>query len=413
MTLEERQVRRKYRRLAKVAAHVPPHKKPLALAYAELASQSAGADERLALQRLHDLLPNTQDIHDSPESEIVTVLRSLDASGENESNYPSTPGGHPNIKQNPPSHNIYTPKHHTVRAERLVKPDTLWDNIQGFAQETYTAIREYRDASIDFAFHWTDLSPKERRIFSKALKSVYSKIDSIEWPEEEEAPPVPPGHVVCPGCKGSGHVLKSLKVALEWFLTRRAKVSRGTKRYKINPGDWGYEEIAAVELCDHYREKQQPLVEMIFETGTTALQSSKPTRLDPNAILVQRYPTAKQIQRGMLEIRAAQKKLSGVQAQQLKKLKREMVPGPKVLKNEKGLPKLDWSKKGVGCRVTHKPSQMQHNCEAFSNFKQNFAKAETELEKKVAKWIEEQESMEKQGLPQTSEEEKTTTRLEQ
>ena len=56
---------------------------------------------------------------------------------------------------------------------------------------------------------------------------------------------------------------------------------------------------------------------------------------------------------------------------------------------------------------------MQHNCEAFSNFKQNFAKAETELEKKVAKWIEEQESMEKQGLPQTSEEEKTTTRLEQ
>lgn len=395
MSENERQVRRKYRRLIKLVASVEEHKKPLARAFVELASKAEGSEERLALNNLVNLVCKDADsAKTQEETNLLGVLRSIESGDSgvlgfqpSTPNTPSTPTGHRNHTGKATHINIYTPTHHTGKTERLSKPKDLWSNVRDFAADTYSAIREYRDASIDFRFPWSDLSAKEKRVFVKALKDVYGKVDAIEWPVEEIHPPVPAGHVDCPACGGSGHVLRSLKIALEWFLARRAKVQKGGKRYKIEPGDWGYEEIAAVELCDHYRNSNQPMVEMVLETQMRALQDSQPTQLDPHSLQVNRYPTEKQIQRGMLEIRAAQKKLSGMHSQQLKGLKKQMVPGPTVIKHKDKTPTLDWTGKGIGCRVIHTKSGLEYSCESFSNFRQNFAKAEKELEKQVAKWF--------------------------
>ena len=420
MTLEDRQVRRKFRRLQKMVSKAPAHVQPLASAYAELASQSTGIEERLALQNIQSLLVANPDSAAEPgatgsnkasgstrvtRDNIVTVLNEIDNPETLEKlDTPSTPGGHPDYKTNPLHINIYSPKRDKFSNARFGKPDFLWHDLDDFAQDVYASVRENRTAAIDFRFPYKDLDKKERRVFSNALKFVYGKLDSVEWPSGKgETPQCPPGHVDCPACRGSGTVIRTLKIALEWFLTRRAKVSRGTRRYRIDPGDWGYEEIAAVELCDYYRNKKSPLVELIFETGSGALsQNSKPTRLEPNAIQVNRYPTEKQINRGMLEIRAAQKKLSGMHAQQLKKLKKEMVPGPKVNKDKENLYSLDWARKGVGCHIVHKHSGKEVVCESFTNFKQNFLKAEKELEKKVAKWVDTLEATTQQETQESS-----------
>ena len=56
MSENERQVRRKYRRLIKLVASVEEHKKPLARAFVELASKAEGSEERLALNNLVNLV---------------------------------------------------------------------------------------------------------------------------------------------------------------------------------------------------------------------------------------------------------------------------------------------------------------------------------------------------------------------
>ena len=103
--------------------------------------------------------------------------------------------------------------------------------------------------------------------------------------------------------------------------------------------------------------------------------------------------------------------------QQLKKLKKEMVPGPTVIKHKDKTPTLDWAGKGVGCHLTHKQSGLECFYEKFTNFKQNFAKAEKELEQKVAKWFEQQMALESERentvLPLNAVEETEATHLGQ
>ncbi len=118
--------------------------------------------------------------------------------------------------------------------------------------------------------------------------------------------------MVCPACEGKRSVPRSLRVALEWFLARRAKKAKLDGRERIDHGDWGYEEIAQVELCDYYRDKKEPLLAMELKVGVPNLfQNQKPTRLHPISIEIQRYPTDAQLQRGNLELKAKYKKADG------------------------------------------------------------------------------------------------------
>ena len=84
------------------------------------------------------------------------------------------------------------------------------------------------------------------------------------------------------------------------------------------------------------------------------------------------------------------KVLSGVQRNQLKKMRRTKVRGPTLIEGKEGWD-AEWVGRGVACEVLHLKSGLKSGSESFSNFKQNLSSAEIKLEKLVAEWFEEQE----------------------
>lgn len=402
MTVSEREQRRKLRRLMKSVAFVPAHKRDLAIALADLASRSSGVEERRALERIERLVVEAPTQSSTANTQIASVLRDIEGGqcGSNAgkdhrpvSSYhdPSTPPGHTDTEQKPPRNIIYSPPHEQVSNERLPCKPLPWTTSEQLAESLAEYMRKYKDVMTMLTHPWENLSSKERKPWKLVAGELWKELDDV-WPKElpTRRPLVPPGNVVCAGCDGTGTIPRSLKIALEWFLARRAKKTKLNGRYRIEAHDWGYDEIAAVELCSHYRENRSALIEVVLEHGGPQLfQDQKPTKLHPCSIRIDRYPTSKQMERGALEIREKHKKMSGMHRMQLKKIKKErMIRGPELKKNKRGEWECDWAGKGVGCSITHLSSGLTERCDRFTNFKQNMHKAEIELEKSVAAWFE-------------------------
>jgi len=412
MTVSEREQRRKLRKLMKMVDFVPAHKKALATALVQLASRSEGAEERKTLERLDrltdaanegrqvaarpDLEQHLRDIDsgavvDSGVGEALSDKSNSQRRTRGDSKYPSTPGGHPADIGMPHSKYIYTPTHQQFSDGRLPCKPNIWRTATKLAEQIFAQYREYKPAGLADRFEWDSLSGSERKTWIKAMKGIWQSLDDV-WPKElpVRPPVVPPGYLVCPACDGTTSVPRSLKVALEWFLARRAKKTKLDGRYRIEPHDWGYDEISAVELCSHYKEKRGALVEVILESGGPQLyQNQAPTRLHPMSVDIRRFPSALQMHRGALEVREKEKNLSASHRTELRRLKRErMIKGPLLVRGEDGRWSCDWRGLGVGCRVVHNSSGLSSECDRFSNFKQNMSKAELDLEKEVEKWFE-------------------------
>lgn len=421
MSAEQRETRRKSRKLSKMLSSIPPHKHPLASALIEIAVGNDVSESRRALDRLHGLLV---DMHDdstpSVRSDgISAAIRSIDHdqnsssevdgsptpphgqellvgqsyrthSKKGDDSTPSTPTGRSSFHTKQDLKYIYSNLHDPVINERLPCKPIPWTSKESLSENIYNAYNKYKPSGLVDKFSWNKLSKKEKKNWILLAEELWSGLEKV-WPKTlpTRPPIVPTGFTHCPACDGRGSVPRVLKIALEWFLARRAKKAKLDGRERIDHTDWGYEEIAAVELCSYYRDKGEPMLAITLEEGVPGLyQDQKPTRLHPNSILISRFPTEIQIQKGQLEVREKHKALSAVQASQLKKMKRTKIRGPILNKKKDGWT-AEWGGRGVGCTILHKNSGLKASSESFSNFKQNLCGAEIALEKKVEKWLQE------------------------
>ena len=387
----DRQVRRNTRRLKRVLRHVPEHKQLIA---EQLIGIAMHDDDTSSLGALETLLKLVESKEVSEELDrtpgLTQAIRDL---GDTP---PSTPMGHPVGTKKPNHIYIDSPQPQYAINERLLSKPSVIASRSAFVESVYIHFFRHRSFSLPFEFPWKSLSSSDKRKYSTALTDLYKEITGA-WPTSlpVREPELGVGDVVCPACNGTRSVPRSLRVALEWFLARRAKKAKLDGRDRIDPGDWGYEEIAAVELCDYYRNMQTPLVALDLEVGVPNLfQDQKPTRLHPTSIEIHRYPTAAQLKRGSLELKEKYKKMTATDRTTLRKVRKEgRVRGPTLIDNKKGVWVCDWKQRGVGCRVTHISSSITVSSESYSNFGQNLSLAELELESKVASWFEEQKNV--------------------
>lgn len=411
----DRQMRRNTRRLKRILRYVPQHKRLVAEQLVNIATDDNDSSSLGALETLLKLMEGReleQETH--RDTALTEAIRELGGNNLTSQHLDTTnrvhtservgsarktgctPGGRASNLQNTKHIYIDSTQHQYPITERLLSKPKVIASKDSFVENVYIHFFRNRSFSLPFDFEWTTLSSSEKRKYTTALKPLYKEI-SDAWPKSlpEREPELEPGDVVCPACNGSRGVPRALRVALEWFLARRAKKAKLDGRERIDPGDWGYEEISAVELCDYYRNKEAPLLCMELKVGVPNLfQDQKPTRLHPTSIEVQRYPTETQLDRGNLELKEKYKKQSAVDRSRLRKMQKEkLIRGPILIENSKGLWSCDWKSRGVGCRVIHIKSGLSVSSESFNNFSQNLSSAELELESLVASWLESQKDV--------------------
>ena len=404
----DRERRTKARRLRKSLAFIPEHKRPLAESLIDIALDGSITEARRAIDRLLSLVSDPTGSSSNQGPDILSNIRSL----EHPSNYTTssdlgqtpTPKGNPgtlggrlkgmavprtSFKGSLPQQQVIDGRSSTLTLPTKPLP---WRGAKGLAEHLHEKVREYGivNNSPQSRFTWNTLGKSDRQFYDLIATDLYRELDNI-WPKEIPAisHPQSPGTVRCEACDGTGWVPRALRVALNWFLAARAKKARKEGKYYIRKGDWGYEEIAAVELCDYYRNKEDTMVLVEFwEAGGSHLELDRTSKFHPDSIVIERYPTEAQLKRGMLELKEKQKRLSGADKAVLTKIrKHSKLRGPTMSERD-GVWHTEWGGRGVASRIVHKSSGLATFCESFSNFKQNRAAAESELEKMVQSWFE-------------------------
>lgn len=414
MTLKEE--RRERRQLLKLLQHVTEHKKPLALVYVELVVKSQGIDKRRSLLKLESLMSECKPSSSAPQSSgLLDALRSLDDPKSNlDSNSrvvrqsrpkrsrhtrddgglgelvdtPSTPGGPRSGGSKSNTNIIYTPIHHTVSIESYCPNPYI--EVSELASDVHLSLREHESVSQNLLAPYEELGVSEQAVFMSIVKRAHARLVG-GWPKSLPLlqPVIGDLDVNCPACEGQGFVPRGMRVALEWFLKKRAirYRSKFLHVHQIRPQDWGYEEISQIEMHPAYRGGNMTDV-LVESSNAQWCRMMSPTKLHPFDVVINRWPTDTQIRRGVLEMFVKMKSARPEHRKELKGMALDdKVRGPLIVDDESGGWKCDWEGRGIGCTIVHKSSGLSSSYSGYKSFVQNRDVAERHLEPQVGAYL--------------------------